>query len=205
MEGVFAPEHFGADDVGAGSSGDVGEQVNVQVAVAVIVEKRSLGAVAGIGQAHFGRFVGEGAVAVVDVKCVGALGLFVGAGEAEIDVQPAIAVDVHHGDAGGPFALGVDAGLPGGVFELKVAAVEVEPGLGHIGGKEDIGEAVVVHVADADAGAVVEVFEGEDVERLVFPQLVGEGNAGFRRVSELEECIWIVVRLIAGLAAGEKE
>ncbi len=60
--------------------------------------------------------------------------------------------------------LPAQAGLFADVFKTKVAAVEVKPVGLHIAAKEKVGQAVVVHVADGYAAAVVKIAEKVAVE-----------------------------------------
>src|SRR5256886_1207519 len=85
--------------------GGVVEEVHVQVAVAVVVEKHGLGGVAGEVESILLGAVGEGAVAVVDVQDVVAVHREIAHG-GDVDVQAPVAVDVGHGDAGLP-AIGI--------------------------------------------------------------------------------------------------
>jgi len=72
----------------------------------------------------------------------------------------------------------VEAGAFGDVFELQVAFVAVQPVAGHVCGEEDVLETVVVDVSYSNAGAVIEIFEGDDVEVFVFVEGVLEVDAG---------------------------
>jgi hypothetical protein len=51
-----------------------------------------------------------------------------------------------------------------------------------VAGEVDVGKAVAVDVADGDAGAVVDVDVGLDVQRVVRLDGVGESDAGLARV-----------------------
>jgi len=84
-------------------------------------------------------------------------------GVADIDIEPAIVVDVHEHHACTPHAVLAEAGLVRDVFEVKVAFVEIKFIVRHVGGEEDVGEAVVVDIPDGDATAVVEIAEKEAI------------------------------------------
>src|SRR2546430_9450611 len=73
--------------------GGVVEEVHVQVAAAVVVEKHGLGGVAGEVESILLGAVGEGAVAVVDVQDVVAVHREMTHG-GDVDVQAPVAVDV---------------------------------------------------------------------------------------------------------------
>jgi len=72
---------------------------------------------------------------------------------------------------------------------MKVAPVEKDLVISHIGGEEDIGEAIVVEVADGYAASVVEVAEQEAVVELLVHNFIVEIDAGI--VHELEERIMV--------------
>ena len=68
---------------------------------------------------------------------------------------------------------------------MKVAFIKIKLVGAHIGGEEDIGETVVVDVADGYAAAVVEIAEEEAVFQFVVDDLVIKVDAGV--VHEFEE------------------
>ena len=68
---------------------------------------------------------------------------------------------------------------------MEIAFVEVDLIIPHIGGEDDVGEAVVVQVADGNAAAVVEIAEEEAVFKFVVDDLVIEVDTGM--VHEFEE------------------
>ena len=167
--------------------GGVVEEVHVQVAVAVVVEKHGLGGVAGEVESILLGAVGEGAVAVVDVQDVVAVHREIAHG-GDVDVQAPVAVDVGHGDAGLP-AIGIcHAGALGDVLEPVVAQVPVQPIGTHVRREVEIGEPVAVHVAYGDAAAVVVVEEVDDVERgILLRHLVDERDARGAGGQKLEQ------------------
>lgn len=98
---------------------------------------------------------------------------------ANIDVEQTVGVQIHHDDPGAPEFCADHARLFRDIFKLKIAFVEVQLVLAHVGSKEHIGKAVVVHVADGHAAAVVEIAVTEDVEIFGILDFVNEGDAGF--------------------------
>lgn len=101
-------------------------------------------------------------------------------------------VNIDHDDAGAPLLFGTEAGFFGDVFELEVALIEVEFVGAHVGGEEDIGQAIVIDVANGNAGAVIEVPVAEDVEVFVVGYGVLEFNTGVIDFSKKGFCIFII-------------
>ena len=116
----------------------------------------------------------------------------------DVDVEVAVAVDVDHRDAGGP-PIGPDPRARGHVLEPHVALVEVQATRDHVAGEVQVGEPVVVDVADGDAGAVVDVGVGLNVEGVARRDGVRERDSGPVRREQLEH------GTLARPAAGEGE
>ena len=135
---------------------------------------------------------------VVDIKFVAAVAGAHVPGVADIDIEPAVVIDVGEYDAGAPHAVLFESGFAGDVFEFPVAFIEKEFVVAHVGREEDIGEAVVVDVADGYAAAVVEVAEEETV--VFFPIFDGIGEFDTGVFLELEQGV-----VVAGVAAGYYE
>ena len=136
----------------------------VEVTVFVVVEEGGLGGVALVGEAVFSGFLGEGKVTVVDEEQVFSSGGHGVGGAADIDIEFTVAVNVDHSGAGAPAFLAGYAAFFGNVFEGEIPFVEEEAVVDHVAGEEDIGQAVVIDVADGYAAAVVEINIVEDVE-----------------------------------------
>ena len=166
--------------------GRVVQEIHVQVAVAVVVEEEGLGGSADVVEPVFLRAVGEGPVAVVDVEHIVPVHREIADG-GHVDVDPPVPVDIGHRDAGLP-ALGIrHARLLGHVLEPVVPLVQVKPIGPPVRGEVEIGQAVVVHVADGHAAAVVVVQVVEDVERRVFGEPVDKRDAGPLGWQQLEQ------------------
>ncbi len=147
----------------------------------VIVEKSSLRGKALKGEPIRFRFVGEGQIAVVDEDLVRAIELLVTSHSAHEDVEIAVAVDIGHGYACRPVSGACDAGPFRDVFKSKVALVQVQFVGCLVRSKVDIGEPVVVDVADSDATAIEKIQVFNDVEVVVGCKPVFKCNAGLRR------------------------
>ena len=164
------------------------EQEQVETSIAVVIEEHGVRGKAGIVDVVLRGGFGEGAIAVVDEQQIPALlrprpGR---SGHGDIDVEVTVVVDVDHGDAGRP-AMGLDARGLRDVLEPHVALIQVEAARDLIAGEEDVGEAVVVDVADRDAGAIVDVRHGQRVERITRLDGVGERDAGLRWTQSPED------------------
>ena len=61
---------------------------------------------------------------------------------------------------------------------MEMAFIEIELIVAHIGGQEDVGQSVVVDIADGYASAVVKIPVRKDVFLLVVHDRVGEVDAG---------------------------
>ena len=103
----------------------VAEQEHVQVAIAVVVEKRRLRRVADVRQPILLGTIGEGAVAVIDVQHVTTVH-----GEIthrrHVDIQLPVAIHIGHRHAGFPARRTRDARLLRHILEVKVAAIQIQ-------------------------------------------------------------------------------
>ncbi len=148
---------------GVDGNGAVIDHEAIQIAVTVIVKKGHLSGVSGYAKAVSIGCLCEGEIMVIDVELILSIAIGHMTGVADIDVQPAVVIDVYEYYSCAPHAVLTEAGFAGDIFELEIAFIEIELIAGHVGGEEDIGEAVVVDVADGYAAAVVEVTKEEAV------------------------------------------
>ena len=128
---------------------DVGEQEAVEVAVAVVVGEGRLDARVLDVQAVLVRPLREGAVAVVDEEQVRRVEA------ADVEVGPAVLVDVDHrraGDAARAVPGAVDPRRHGDVHELERGGLPVEGARAVARDDEDVQEPVAVEIRDGDAG-----------------------------------------------------
>ncbi len=163
---------------GIDGDGAVVDHKAIQVAVAVVVEKSDLGGIGGDVEAVFGGFFGKGTVVVIDIEFIPSVAVAHVARVADVDIEPAVAIDVDHGNAGAPHAILAEACFVGDIFEMEVSLIQVELTRAHIGGEEDIGQAVVIDVADGYAAAVIEIAEKEAVLESSVLYIVFEPDAG---------------------------
>jgi len=158
----------------------------VQVAVAVIIEEGGLGGITRIGQSVLCGGIDEGIVVAVDEELVFSEGAVVHMSRvADIDVEPAVAVDIGHYDTGAPLLFtSRESCLFRYILELKIAFIEIELVGAHIGSEEDVGQAVVIDVSDGYAAAIVEIPVGENIEIGFILDVVGEPDAGVGHLIE---------------------
>src|SRR5205807_3970502 len=164
----------------------VRQQVHVQIAVAVIVEEQGLGGESGEVETVLLGSIGEGAVAVVDVEHVVPVQRRKVDG-GDVDINVTVAVDVGHRDAGLPGPRVGDTGPLGDVHEPVVALVQVEPVGAEVRSEVEVGQAVVVDVADGHAAAVVVVHVVENAERGVVGQPIDERDTAALGSQPLEQ------------------
>src|SRR5207248_5194134 len=81
-----------------------------------------------------------------------------------------------------------------------ISLVHVQSVGSDVRGEVEVGQAVVVDVTHGYSATVVVVHVGEDVERGIVGQPVGERDAGAARRQELEQ-----LRLAGAAAAGERQ
>ena len=108
---------------------------------------------------------------------------------ANINIQPAIAVYIFHGNTGIPMMITLQTGFCGDVFKFPVAFIEVEFVVVLVWGKKNIWFAIIINVANGNATAVVKVVIVEDVHSIIVLHIVAEGNVGLGGWEEVEERI----------------
>ena len=136
-------------------------------------------------QCFYGEAIGLCAVdkrapAGVDKELIVAARSSRGTGLAEVQIQPAIAVDVTHGSARRPDACRGKAGGFSDIFKAKCTPVQVESVGDLVASHENVGQPVAAHVTNSDAAAIVEVAEEVRVQRFGRRKRVGKGDAGAR-------------------------
>ena len=177
----------------------VGDHVDIEPAVAVVVAEGADDAALDQGEAAGGGLLLEGAVALVDeepvrgaettdVEIEAAVVVHVGEGRALLPVLRRIgervvaaADESLHPAAGG--AAG-QAGAIGDVLELPVAEIAEEAAAAGLADGEDIGPAIAIVVADGDAAArrtVDELLVAARPHAGIVELVVGDDARGFRR------------------------
>src|SRR5438105_14799007 len=97
-------------------------------------------------------------VAVVDKEFIYSFKTLQFAGMTNIDIFPAVAINVYHGYPGFPGAWpACNSGFIGNILELHMALVQVKTVAAHIAGKINILQSIAVYIADGYAAAIVDV------------------------------------------------
>src|SRR6187402_1496768 len=101
------------------------DHIHIEVPIIVSIEKSRLERVARIIESKFFSFFGKGQVAFIDVQKISALGgIFDPASFANINIQPAVMIDVDQGHSIFPSSLSSHPGFFSDVFKLKVPLIE---------------------------------------------------------------------------------
>jgi hypothetical protein len=101
-------------------------------------------------------------------------------GHADINIRPAVIVDIDYGYPVAPSPRARDPGPVCYVFESKVSTVEIKFVGDNTTGKIKIGKPVPVEVTDPYAAAIVQELQIDRVDRIVFNHPVVEINARMR-------------------------
>ena len=94
------------------------------------------------------------------------------AGIADVNIQPAISIDIRHGHTRTPSAGSSHSCFFGYIFKLKVPFVEVQLIGSEVGRKIQIRKAIVIHISNGYPTPIVEVAVGKDIEVLVKSKVV---------------------------------
>ena len=146
----------------------VAGEVEVEIAVEVVVEPVSLGVEAGEVETVIGCGFGEGAVFVLEEEFVAPGEAFVAGDVADVNVHASVLVYVKDTDPGRPIAGTCDPALLRRVTKLEIPLVDVVFIRPLVIGEVQIGQAVAVNVRCRHATTVVVVEVLDDVEILGF-------------------------------------
>jgi hypothetical protein len=168
------------------------DHIQIQIAVAIVVEERRMRRIALIRYAEGGGRLLEfrdapRIQALVDVELVRPPLSFHIPGIRDIDVEPAIRVEIHKGDARGPGSPPFDPCLSGHVSESEAAVVQKESVLPQVRGQQQLGKTVAGEVPQRHAASVVEVAVREDVEVGAVDDPILESNASITGGEQGEE------------------
>ena len=136
-------------------------------------------------------FFGKGTIVVIDIEFIPSVAVAHVARVADVDIQPAVIVDIDEYDAGAPHAVLPESGFGGSILEVKISFVEIDLIIAHIGGEHDVGKAVVIQIADGYAAAVVKIAKEKAVFQFVVDYFVIEIDAGV--VHQFEKSRWLFV------------
>ncbi len=99
-------------------------------------------------------------------------------GRANINIRPAVIIDIDYRGAPAPFPIASNPGDIGNVFENKIPLIQVKLIGYHIAGKIDIRQAIVIKIADANTGPIVNIDDVKNIDTVIFCDLIIEVNAG---------------------------
>ena len=133
-----------------------------------------MGGVAIIVKIIFFRFLWKSQVAIIDEQFIAALLSFQVTRFAYIDIEVTIAIDIGHCNPGWPYIPGSKTGFFGNILKLEIAFVEIKSIGGLAAAKKDIGQSVVIDIADGHAAAVVEITEGIGINFFGITEIIGE-------------------------------
>src|SRR6476469_3869892 len=98
-------------------------------------------------------------------------------GVAYVHIQPAISIDVNHYRTCAPHRILPEACLVRNILKLKIALVQVQLVLSHIGSKQHIGQAIIVDVSQGHTSSIIKIAEIKTIVQLAIYHLIIEINA----------------------------
>ena len=157
----------------------------VQIAVAIVVEERSLCGVAVVIDAKVFRMLAEvrstvGTGTVVDPQLVATAGIITIAGVTDVHVESAVAIHIGECQAGGPRSRRLNAGRRRHIAEAKGAFVEKQLGAILVAAEDHFRQTVAVQVTDRDTATVIEVAIVEHIHRIRLGDVILEAHTGVR-------------------------
>jgi hypothetical protein len=157
--------------------GTVVDDEAVQVAIAIVIKERSLRGIAIVIQPVFFCSFCKSKVVVIDEKLVPPqFRVKHIAGITDINIQPAVVVDINQYNTGTPLFFCRKTGSFRNIFKLKIPFVEVELVASLVGSKKNIRQPVIVEVADGNTAAIIKIPVIEHIETAVLREFVLEMN-----------------------------
>src|SRR5580658_11389278 len=120
------------------------QQVHVRPAIPIIVKEDRLRRIDAVIQPILRSFLLEGVVMLIDKKQIPSLPRSLPR-DTDIDVRPAVVVDVHNTHSRTP-RVGRYPRFPRDILEMHIALVEIKPGANLVSGKKEIGKPVPVEI-----------------------------------------------------------
>lgn len=105
----------------------------------------------------------------------------------DIDIHQSIIVHIDDGNAPCPTPQPFNAGFFRYILEFEISPVEVQPARYHIAPEIDIGESVIVEVADANPSPVIDVHNIQRVDRVALDDSIGKDDTRMRGRYLLEQ------------------
>src|SRR5699024_4083594 len=116
----------------------------------------------------------EGQVPVIDKELISPVIVCYLSGVADVDIRPAITVDVRYTYAGGPGPTSAYPGFFSDIPECKISFIQIELIICLICNHIDIKQAVVVKVTKAYSGAGIEICVGIYIECVCGRKRIGK-------------------------------
>ena len=119
----------------------------------------------------------------------------------DINIQPAIIIDIHHGHAGTPHTILTESGLSRYILKTHPAFIQVQFILPHITGQNHIGQAIIIDIAQSYPSAIIKVAETETVVRFIINHGIGEIYTGGSTVQQGKQAVFT----FSPVATGKKQ
>ena len=173
----------------------VPQNVTIQVAIAIVIEKSGLRTQARSRQTKPFSLVGKRGRrrAIVDKKPIFTRQTLVVRDVRHVNIELAIAIHVRHRDARFPPLSVSNARLFGDVFKFEITFIQIQFIRSLIGRKINIGQIITINVAHRHATAIVEIEVLNDVPIIRFGQFIFKINARLRRSNLFKKQILFVL------------
>ncbi len=100
------------------------------------------------------------------------------AGTTNINIEPAIVIDIYHYNSGTPILLVNKSRLLRNIFKLPITFVFIKLVGAHIGRKKNICESIIIDITNGYASAVIKIAVGKNIEVFCICYIIGKVNAG---------------------------
>ena len=100
---------------------------------------------------------------------------------ANVNIQPTIVVDIHHGDPRVPVGIAHHTRSDSDVFELEVPLVQVEFIFPFVGREINVLQTIIVDVPNSNPATVIKIEIIEYTQLLRVGKLISETDARLRR------------------------
>ena len=150
------------------------DQQAIEIAVKVIIKKAGLGTKTGMIQSvGFGTFR-KTEILVVDIEFIQPVSVIDPSRITDVNIQPAIVIDIHHGHAGAPHTILPEPGFGSDILKFHPAFIQVYFIFPHITGKDHIGQAIIIDIAQSHPAAIIKIAKAETVIRFIIDDDIGE-------------------------------
>ena len=133
------------------------QQVAIQIAILVIIKKGGVGREPQVCNAIGLRLLCKGEIAIIYKECVVPVGSIRNARFTNINIGPAIAVNIGNTHPGRPDPLTRYPCLFRDIFKDKIALVDIKLIIYNVAAKIDIGQTIIVKISKSDTCSIVEI------------------------------------------------